>query len=111
MQSPEDREFRLAFCKLHVLHHAAKGPIYGLWMLQELGEHGHTLSPGTLYPLLARMEKNGWLRSHSKGSARERKDYRITPSGRRLLKQLRGEVAELYRELVLGEEPEHSDQT
>lgn len=108
MQAPEDREFRLAFCKLHVLHHAAKGSIYGLWMLAELAEHGHTLSPGTLYPLLARMEKHGWLRSQSRGGAKERKTYRITPSGRKLLKQLRGEVHELHRELVLGQEPEHS---
>jgi DNA-binding PadR family transcriptional regulator len=106
MPVPENREFRLAFCKLHVLHHAAEGPIYALWMLKELAEHGHVLSPGTLYPLLARMEKNGWLRSGSRGSAKERKNYRITPSRRRLLKQLRGEVEELYRELVLGEEPE-----
>jgi len=107
MTPPEDREFRLVFCKLHVLHDAAKGPIYGLWMLQELAEHGHRLSPGTLYPLLARMEKNGWLRSRSLGRPKARKDYRITPSGRRLLKQLRGEVEELYRELVLGDKPDH----
>jgi DNA-binding PadR family transcriptional regulator len=26
-----------------------------------LAEHGHRLSPGTLYPALARMEKNRWL--------------------------------------------------
>lgn len=109
MSSPEDREFRLAFCKLHVLHHAAKGPIYGLWMLQELAEHGHSLSPGTLYPLLARMERNGWLRSRSEGGAKERKNYRITPMGRRLLMRLRGEVEELYREIVLDEEPEHPE--
>jgi DNA-binding PadR family transcriptional regulator len=111
MPSPEDREFRLAFCKLHVLHHANKGPVYGLWMLQELAEHGHFLSPGTVYPMLARMEKNGWLRSRSQGGPKERKNYRITPAGRRLLKQLRGEVGELYRELVLGEEPERSMKT
>lgn len=106
MKPPEDREFRLVFCKLHVLHHAAKRPIYGLWMLEELAEHGHTLSPGTLYPLLARMAKNGWLRSEVKDGPKERKNYRITPLGRKLLKQLRSEVAELYRELVLGQEPD-----
>lgn len=77
-------------------------------MLQELAEHGHVLSPGTLYPMLARMERNGWLRSDAKGNAKERKNYRITPKGRRLLRKLRAEVEELYRELVLGEEPEHT---
>ena len=108
MPRPEDREFRLGFCKLHILHHAAKRPIYGLWMLQELAEHGHVLSPGTLYPLLARMEKNGWLRAHSRRGAKERKEYRISPPGRRLLTELRAELEELYRELVLDEDPEHT---
>lgn len=108
MPSPEDREFRLPFCKLHVLHHAAQGPIYGLWMSRELAAHGHVLSPGTLYPLLARMEKNGWLRSRASGGAKERRNYRITPAGRRLLERLRRELEELYRELVLGEEPDHA---
>jgi DNA-binding PadR family transcriptional regulator len=111
MRPPEDREFRLVFYKLHVLHHAAKGPIYGLWMLAELAEHGHELSPGTLYPLLSRMERNGWLRSRTYGGPKDRKDYRITPAGRKLLKRLRRELEELYRELVLGEEPEHANQT
>ena len=106
---PVDREIRLAFWKLHILHHAAKGPIYGLWMLEELAEHGHRLSPGTLYPLLARMEGHGWLFSASvHGSPKARREYRITAEGLKLLAQLRREVAELYRELVLGEEPGHA---
>jgi DNA-binding PadR family transcriptional regulator len=107
MSAPEDREIRLAFCKLHILHHAAEGPVYGLWMLRELAEHGHVLSPGTLYPLLARMERNGWVRAQATGRAKERKTYRITPAGRRVLAGLRDEVEELYRELVLGEAPAH----
>jgi DNA-binding PadR family transcriptional regulator len=44
-----------------VLYHAAEGPVYGQWMLQELREHGYEVSPGTLFPMLARMEKRGWL--------------------------------------------------
>jgi len=102
MRDPVDREFRTAFWKLHVLHHAAERPIYGLWMLEELEEHGHRLSPGTLYPLLARMERNGWLSSEQASSAKGRKNYRITAAGRRLLARLRLEVEELYREVVLG---------
>lgn len=108
MGRPVDREFRLAFWKLHILHHAASGPVYGLWMLEELAEHGHRLSPGTLYPLLARLEAHGWLRSSTSGSGpKARREYRITDEGRTLLAQLRGEIRELYRELVLGEEPRH----
>lgn len=103
MKDPADREFRLAFWKLHILHHAEKGPVYGLWMLQELAAHGYQVSPGTLYPLLARMERHGWLRSTSGDAPKARRDYRITPAGRRLLEALRRDVAELHREVVLGE--------
>jgi len=101
---PIDREIRLALWKIHILHHAAKGPVYGLWMLEELAEHGHRLSPGTLYPILARMEQNGWLRSQSAGR-NARRTYRATAAGRRVLRQLRAEVTELYDEVVRDVEP------
>jgi hypothetical protein len=34
-------------------------------------------------------------------------DREITPEGRALLRALRREVTELYRKVVLGDEPEH----
>ena len=61
MSDPLDREIRRAFWKIFILHHAAKGEVYGMLLLQELAEHGRRLSPGTLYPALARMVANGWL--------------------------------------------------
>jgi DNA-binding PadR family transcriptional regulator len=110
MTHPVDREIRLALWKLHILHHATRRPVYGLWLLEELADHGHRLSPGTLYPALARMEKNGWLaRSGDTPHARARRTYRITNEGRRLLAILRREVSELYEEIVLGHEPEHPE--
>jgi PadR family transcriptional regulator len=105
MSEPADREIRLAFRKLHVLHHAERRAVYGLWLLEELAHHGHRVSPGTLYPMLARMERNGWLRSTPGERAKARRDYRITAAGRRLLSRLRDEVDELHRELVQGIEP------
>ena len=108
MSDPADREIRLALWKLHILHHATRGPVYGLWLLEELAEHGHRLSPGTLYPILERMERNGWLRSPPTRRANARKNYRITAAGRRVLEQLRADVDELHREVVLGIEPEHA---
>ena len=105
MPHPADREIRLALWKLHILHHATRRPVYGLWLLEELAEHGHRLSPGTLYPILERMERNGWLRSTSATRANGRRNYRITAAGRRLLEELRADVDELHRELVLGIEP------
>ena len=108
MADPADREIRLAFWKLHILHHAAQRPVYGLWLLEELTEHGHRVSPGTLYPMLTRMEKNGWLARSDGPYTRARQTFRITSEGRHLLAELRREVGELHEELVLGREPEHS---
>jgi DNA-binding PadR family transcriptional regulator len=102
---PADREIRLGIWKIHILHHAEVREVWGTWLLEELREHGHHLSPGTLYPALARMEANGWLRRTSQGShARARQAFRITPEGRRLLQALRRDVTELHREIVLGRE-------
>jgi PadR family transcriptional regulator len=108
MPHPVDREIRLALWKLHILHHATQRPVYGLWLLQELAEHGHRLSPGTLYPILERMERNGWLQSAPTDRPNARRNYRITAAGRRLLAQLRDDVNELHREVVLGIEPAHT---
>jgi DNA-binding PadR family transcriptional regulator len=105
---PADREIRLGMWKLHVLHHAVAREVWGKWLIEELAQHGHRLSPGTLYPALARMESNGWLRRSGKARhARARQTFRITPDGRRLLEGLKRDVTELYQEIVLGEEPEH----
>jgi DNA-binding PadR family transcriptional regulator len=97
------REILLGFWKAHILHHAAEpGGVHGLWVLGELRRHGYELSPGTLYPLLERMERLGWLRSRRAGrSSRARKDYHLTPAGRRVLAVVRERTRELHRELVL----------
>ncbi|WP_445920593.1 PadR family transcriptional regulator, partial [Klebsiella oxytoca] len=47
--------------RLHILHHAAKEPVFGLGIIEELRHHGYQLSPGTLYPMLHGMEKKGYL--------------------------------------------------
>lgn len=56
------REILLGFWKAHILHHASQGPVVGQWMLRELRRHGYEVSPGTIYPLLARLEERGWLK-------------------------------------------------
>ncbi|MEW5900594.1 MAG: helix-turn-helix transcriptional regulator [Acidobacteriota bacterium] len=45
-----------------ILHHAEKESVVGQYVLRELHRHGYEISPGTLYPLLARLEQRGWLR-------------------------------------------------
>ena len=98
------REILLSFWKVHILHHATEGPIYGQWMMSELRHHGYEISPGTLYPLLQRLERHGWLkRAKSKDTGpRARKNYVLTEEGKRVLRLVRNQVEELHREVVRG---------
>ena len=101
----------LSFWKVHILHHAAEGSVHGQWIITELRRHGYEISPGTLYPLLKRMENLGWLagKSDPKAGRRARKDYRLTTQGGKVLELVREQITELYREVVLGEDEEHHD--
>ena len=67
------------------MHHASKEPIYGLWFIEELKRHGYRISPGTLYPILHRLEEEGLLKSYSENvEGKIRKYYKITPKGLRI---------------------------
>src|SRR6185503_5713572 len=99
MRDPVVREFLLAFWKIHILHHAADQGIYGQWMLEELHHHGYRLSPGTLYPMLARMAKRGWLRATEPKRSTAARVYRLTPTGHKVLQQILDSLDELYREV------------
>ena len=100
MSDAVTREFLLAFWKIHILHHAEEQGVYGHWMLEELHRHGYRLSPGTLYPLLARMARHGWIRAAKPARSREARVYRITPAGSEVLERLRGSLAELQHEVT-----------
>jgi DNA-binding PadR family transcriptional regulator len=100
--SGANREILLGFWKVHILHHASESPVHGQWVLTELRRHGYEISPGTLYPLLSRMERHGWLKSRTApgGGARARKDYRLTAEGRKVLALVREQLEELYQEVA-----------
>src|SRR5438270_9827692 len=94
------RRFRRGAVSVHVLHHAAKGDVHGAWLTEELARHGHRLSPGTLYPLLHRLEDEGLLAGHDEVvDGRVLRRYRGTTKGRRALAELRHVVAELASEV------------
>jgi PadR family transcriptional regulator, regulatory protein PadR len=94
-----------AFIELHILHHALERPIYGLWLIGELAEHGYKISPGTLYPLLHSMEKLGLLKSRDVlANGRIRKYYSITSKGKRYLLKGKRHIAELANELFDAED-------
>lgn len=94
-------ELYTALVRLHILHHAAEGELFGLGIIEELGRHGYRLSPGTLYPILHGMEKNSLLRSRSTHGedGRRRRMYSATANGRRVLKDAKDKVRELFGEL------------
>jgi PadR family transcriptional regulator, regulatory protein PadR len=100
------REILLSFWKLHILHHARAEAVHGQWILTELRRHGHEISPGTLYPLLSRMERLGWLKGKTvpRGGRRARRDYRLTAQGGKVLELLREQIRELHKELILEAE-------
>jgi len=96
----EDKDLYGGLIRLHILHHASHGPIFGLWIIEELREHGYRLSPGTLYPMLHGMETKGYLRSTElRQGRRVRRLYRITPAGRAALAKAKRKVRELFGEL------------
>lgn len=94
------REILLGFWKVHILHHAVSGPVVGRWMLQELRRHGYEVSPGTLYPLLHRMERLGWLRCEVEagGGPRAKRSFYATQRGKEVLTTALGQLNELITE-------------
>ena len=96
----EDRNLYTGLIRLHILHHAAEGPIFGQAMIDELGRHGYRVSAGTLYPILHWMERQGYLQSRPtlKGG-RNRRVYRATAAGRKALVTARQRVQELFGEM------------
>jgi DNA-binding PadR family transcriptional regulator len=95
-------QFLRGAVRLHILHHAELGPIHGAWMAEELAGHGYKISPGTLYPLLHRMEEEEGLVISRREvvDGRGRRVYEITDLGRAALVEERAALAELAREIL-----------
>jgi DNA-binding PadR family transcriptional regulator len=99
-----DQDLYGGLVRLHILHHAAERPVFGLWFIEELARHGYKLSPGTLYPLLHGLERKGYLRSSKERSGKSsRRIYRATPLGRKVLAAAKEKVSELFGELLENE--------
>lgn len=101
------RDFQRGAIRLHILHHAVEDEIHGAWMMAELAEHGYSISPGTLYPTLHRMESDGLLTSTGRTvEGRNRRVYRATDAGRDALNDDRRALAELAHEVLGWRSPE-----
>ncbi|WP_100401330.1 PadR family transcriptional regulator [Bacillus sp. FJAT-42315] len=94
------RKLFLGFIHIHILHHAKEHPIFGMWMLDELKEHGYSMSSGTLYPILHSMEADGLLvKEERKVEGKIRKYYRATDKGVAVLNEARMKAYELFKEI------------
>ena len=96
-----ERKFFLGFIRIHLLYHASKSSIYGVEMIEELRRHGYNISPGTLYPILHSLEKEGFLVSESKNvDGKVRRYYRITKKGEKILREAKRKIKELIDEVM-----------
>src|ERR1700741_3366038 len=94
------RHFFNGFIRLHVLYHAAKEPIYGAEITEELVRHGYRDNPGNTYPELHQLETLGYLRRRTRVvQGRRRRYYQATAAGKRVLNEARGKLQELVAEV------------
>jgi PadR family transcriptional regulator, regulatory protein PadR len=94
------RKLFLGFIQIHILHHAKENPIFGVWMIEELKEHGYNISTGTLYPILHSMQSKGLLIKEERNvEGKIRKYYTTTEKGNMVLIEARNKAYELFKEI------------
>jgi len=95
------RDLYLGFMRIHILHHASREPVYGLWLIEELNHHGYHVGPGPLYPTLHSLERGGLLSCQARVvEGRRRKYYTTTPAGEAALAAARDKLRELVDEVL-----------
>jgi PadR family transcriptional regulator, regulatory protein PadR len=90
--------------ELAILSLLAEQPLYGFEIARQIGERtGGALqfTLASLYPLLYEMEKRGWVegRWQTNESGRDRRYYRLTPTGKKQLAPLRQEWRAFFHAL------------
>ena len=94
-----EQELRRGTVTLCVLSRLDKAK-YGYALVEELAGAGMSIEPGTLYPLLRRLESQGLLKSEWETSGpKPRKYYERSEAGERIYKLLCGEWDELARSI------------
>jgi PadR family transcriptional regulator, regulatory protein PadR len=90
--------------ELAVLSVLEDGPLHGYEMARRIEEQTQgslRFTLASLYPLLYRLEKRGLVRGawETSRTGRRRRCYRLTTDGKKKLKPIRREWAELFRAL------------
>jgi len=94
------KDFFIGFIRIHILFHASHESVYGSALMQELSRHGYAVGPGTLYPILHGLEMDGLLSSQIQlVEGKRRRYYRITASGKEILKNAQQQANELIAEI------------
>ncbi len=104
-----EAEMNRGFLQIMVLL-ALETPMYGYMMLRFIEEIGYSVEENTLYPILRRLEKNGWLSSRwDVEHNRPKKYYEITDEGKVIRKKLMsirhkqtGVISKLIQEVKNG---------
>lgn len=80
------------------------GSMHGVVLMRFFGDMELTINEGTLYPLLNRMEQNGWLESSwnmPKSSGHPKREYKISSKGEKILPKLI-ETYDAYNKTLLN---------
>ena len=94
------KTFYLGYIRLHILYHATKEAVWGLDLIRQLSWHGYTLSPGTIYPILHGLDKEGFLQADPQlVNGKIRKYYVATEKGKQLLTEAYCKTRELLNEI------------
>ena len=74
------------FIRIHIIYHAVEEKICGIDIIKELQRHGYTASPGTIYPILHKMNQDNFLVAHNETvSGKRRIYYMATSQGKKVL--------------------------
>ncbi len=100
MKKKIPKKFLLGFMQIHILIQAKRQPFFGLGMIEDLKTFGYNISPGTLYPILAKLEKEGLLiKSMELVNGKNRNYYNITEEGIQVLIAAKESSQALLKEL------------
>lgn len=100
MKNKIPRKLFLGFMQIHILISAKKEPFFGLGMIEELDTLDYKISPGTLYPILHKLEEENLLLKESKiCEGKVRNYYSITKEGLEVLEIAKEKAFNLFKEL------------
>jgi PadR family transcriptional regulator len=97
------KEIYLGIIRLYVLHHAAKGAIFGSEMWLRLFRRGFKFSPRFIHPILRGLERKGYLTSRQVNNGGQvEKTYTATRAGRLAIERAREKVRAASELLAKG---------